>query len=138
MSQRIPVLIVAVVITVLAGCATPSGERQKSWRCDGLTLYKKGVEGKVVFDGIGNEISTLFYVSGLDQRWSWNRFGTNYAVVLSQGSSGLIAHYYDFSFADEDGMAKSRAIFFDCSERYFTDIFTNAADSMADNRKEQP
>ena len=114
MSQRNSALIVLVVITALAGCATLSGEWEKRWRCDGLTLYKKGHDGKVIFDGIDKEISTLYYVRGLDQRWSWSEFGTNYAVVLSQGSFGLIAHYYDFSFADEDGMAESRSIFHDC------------------------
>ena len=114
MSQRISALIVLVVIVALAGCATLSGEWEKRWRCDGLTLYKKGHEGKVVFDGIDIEISTRYYVSGLDQRWSWSEFGTNYAVVLSQGRIGLVAYYYDFTFANEDGIAESRSTFYDC------------------------
>ena len=114
MSQRISALIVLVVIAALAGCATLSGEWEKRWRCDGLTLYKKGHDGKVVFDGIDNEISILYHVSGLDQRWSWSEFGTSYAVVLSQGRFGLVAFYYDFTFADEDGIAESRSTFYDC------------------------
>lgn len=128
MNQRIPALIVLAIIMAmaLAGCTSDGGldlrilgqswsdEWEKRWRCDGLTLYKKEHKGKIVFSGIDDEISALYYVDGLNQRWSWEKYGTSYAVVLGQGASGLIARYYDFSFADEDGMAKSRAIFFDC------------------------
>lgn len=91
-----------------------SKEWDKRWRCDGLTLYKKGGLGKIDFEATGDEISTFYWLDGLSPRWSWDDLGASYAVVLKQTAVGMAAYYYDFSYADEDGMAKSRSIFRDC------------------------
>ena len=161
--MKIKILLIAVLLLASCGTkptvhfanetgpATSSEEWEKSWRCDGLTLYKTGSEGKVVIDGMDKEIRTEYKVSGLEQEWRWvdvsklldavknydeeamKADGTNpdtklseipdlfenfeeYAVILGQGPTGLAARYYDFRMADENGKAKPKTIFWNCSK----------------------
>ena len=121
------ILAVATIIgIVVSGCTSDgdldlraldqswSKEWDKRWLCDGLTLYKKGHKGKIDFEATGDEISTFYRLDGLNPRWSWDDLGTSYAVVLKQAAGDMVAYYYNFSYADEDGMTKPRSTFWDC------------------------
>lgn len=126
--MRIPALLI-VAAMVLAGCTSDgeldprildqswSDKWEKRWLCDGLALYKKGFDGKVVFGATDSVIFPSYNPTGLEHRWDWGGGGDRYrysVVLRHEGSFGLAARYYDFSFADDDGIAKSRATFWDC------------------------
>lgn len=93
------------------------------WVCDDLTLYIGEpiiigpldiTKGLVDFDGLKEEIEATYSVDGLAQRWTWYKDDTQYAVVLKQGHSGMVAFYHDFSLADEDGVSESTSTFYNC------------------------
>lgn len=122
-----------------------SDEWETRWLCEGLTLYSDRKKttfeseeltavfnsiwgedfgkdmGKVVIHGT-YEQNTHFHFQGLNPRWDWwdesdgDDSNPRYSISIDRGVSGWVARYYDFRFADEDGMAESRDIFFNCHQ----------------------
>ncbi len=68
-----------------------------------------GVGFILVYDGgSSGDHLTKYRGEGIDRRWDWMSNGDNFAFVIDPNGIG---RYYDFRFADEDGMFKPRGVY---------------------------
>ena len=64
--------------------------------------------GFILYDGTNEGDLTMYERRGVNKRWNWGENDDNFSFVIKPDGKGL---FYDFSTADEDGMAKADEVY---------------------------
>ena len=117
----------ALAILILSPLANPaiSQEALETWRCSDFSPFQDEVlVVAIIHEGrsagsirvAGTTYTTAFSTQGFDRRWDWKNSGVEYAFVIRPNGG---AAYFDFSFADDNGMADPRQLY-SCTDREVT------------------
>ena len=85
-------------------CGIFSSQGIRSFTNISLTMSVATDRERGTISVAGDQFEALFKVEGINRRWDWN---DRYALVLRPDGQ---ATYYDFNFADEEGLASGRMV----------------------------